>query len=113
VTRWPGRTLLDGPLELHVIFYAPRPKGHYGSGRNSGVLKHHAPAYPIVKPDVTKLLRAVEDAITGICWRDDAQVVVQHAEKRYGEPARAVVAIAPVTTTQAKPQLSLERSAAA
>ena len=85
--------LLDGPVELQVRFYVPRPKVHLSA---RGGVKASAPGFPTARPDVTKLLRAVEDAITGIVWRDDAQVVVQHAEKRYGEPARAVIAIAPV-----------------
>lgn len=85
--------LLEGPLELVVRFYVPRPKGHYGARGN---VLPSAPAWPTVKPDATKLLRAVEDAMTGLVWRDDAQVVVQHASKRYGEPARCEIAVAPV-----------------
>lgn len=85
-----GAGLLDGPLELLVVFTVPRPKGHYGARG----LRPSAPAYPAVRPDVTKLLRAVEDACTGVVWRDDAQVVEQHATKRYGEPASAWVRVA-------------------
>lgn len=78
-----GDGLLDGALELSVIFTVPRPKGHYGVRG----LRPSAPEHPTVRPDVTKLLRAVEDACTGIVWRDDSQIVAQHAIKRYGEPA--------------------------
>lgn len=85
--------LLRGPLKLEVCFYLARPKGHYGSGRNAGVLKASAPEYPAVKPDTTKLLRAVEDALTGVVWADDAQVVDQAAYKRYGAPERCRVRI--------------------
>lgn len=84
-----GTGLLDGALELSVIFTVPRPKGHFGVRG----LRPSAPAYPTVRPDVTKLLRAVEDALTGIVWRDDSQVVCQHAYKEYGEPARADVKV--------------------
>lgn len=84
-----GAGLLDGPLELSVIFTVPRPKSHYGARG----LRPSAPQHPTVRPDVTKLLRAVEDACTGVVWRDDAQVVTQHAYKVYGEPARADVEV--------------------
>lgn len=94
-----GAALLDGPLELVVRFYVPRPKGHYGTGRNAGAVRSSAPAYPAVKPDVTKLLRAVEDACNGVIWRDDAQVVIQKAFKEYGEPARCVIGVAPIQQT--------------
>lgn len=80
-----------GPLALAVVFYRPRPQGHFGSGRNSGRLRDSEPGYPTTKPDTTKLLRGVEDALTGILWRDDSLVCVQQAEKRYGEPARIEV----------------------
>lgn len=82
----PGSHLFDGPLGLRVTFRLKRPKGHFGSGRNAGAVRHSAPRFPCVKPDATKLLRGVEDALTGVVWRDDAQIVEQFVSKRYGEP---------------------------
>lgn len=82
-----GAPLLEGPLELVLRFYVPRPKGHFGARG----LRPSAPVYPIVKPDVLKLARAVEDACTGVIWRDDAQIVREVLTKEYGEPARCVV----------------------
>lgn len=35
------------------------------------------------KPDLDKLLRAVKDALTGVLWSDDSQVVTITAGKRY------------------------------
>lgn len=85
--------LMEGPLKLGVTFYMPRPKGHYGSGRNANVIKPSAPMFPHVAPDTTKLLRAVEDALTGTVYRDDAQIVIQMALKRYGERPRAEIVV--------------------
>jgi Holliday junction resolvase RusA-like endonuclease len=81
---------LDGPLWLAVTFTMPRPKGHFGKRG----LRKSAPLRPTVKPDTTKLLRALEDACTGILWRDDAQIVVQHVSKEYGEHPGARVQLA-------------------
>lgn len=88
---------LDGPLGLVCVFTFGRPKSHFRSGRFAGQLKTGAPRAPTVKPDTTKLVRAVEDALTGIVWRDDAQVIEQSACKRYGSPpgARVVIYRAP------------------
>ncbi len=72
---------LAGPLELSLYFTVPRPGGHLG---RTGKLRPSAPPYPARKPDVTKLVRAVEDAATGLLWHDDAQIVSQTACKRYG-----------------------------
>lgn len=88
-----GGGLMRGPLSLSVTFFFSRPKGHYGSGSNSNKVRASAPAVPATRPDCTKLLRAVEDACNGTVWKDDAQVVDQHVWKRYGEPARAEVAV--------------------
>lgn len=88
-----GRGLLDGPLAVRIVFYAPRPQGHYRTGKNRAMLRPAAPLFPTTRPDVLKLARAVEDALTGVCWRDDSLIVHELLEKHYGEPARAVVEI--------------------
>jgi len=75
-----GCTPMEGQLTLSVIFWMPRPKGHF---RKNGTLKPSAPARPIVAPDTTKLLRSTEDALKGITWHDDAQIVYQVASKEY------------------------------
>lgn len=87
-----GRDLFAGPLSLDVTFYRPRPKGHYGA---HGV-KKSAPKYPITRPDRTKLLRPLEDALTGVLWRDDSQIVDGNTKKRYGEPARVEIKVSVV-----------------
>jgi crossover junction endodeoxyribonuclease RusA len=96
-----GGDLLLGPLSLHVVFVLKRPKGHYGTGRNAGTVKPSAPAYVQTKPDADKLVRAIGDALTGIVYRDDSQLVVVHVEKHYGEPACAHVRIEPVELGEA------------
>ena len=81
--------LLDGPIKLKLTFILARPKGHHGARG----LKPSAPKYPTTRPDVLKLARAVEDALTGIVWRDDAQIVSEHLFKEFGEPERVEVEI--------------------
>jgi len=85
--------LLDGPLALHVTFFLARPKGHFGK---HGV-RPSAPQFPTTKPDCTKLVRCLEDALKGVLWRDDSQVVSQANNKRYGETDGAVVQVIPVS----------------
>ena len=78
-----------GPLFLEAVFAFPRPKAHFGTGRNAGTLKRSAPPYCATIPDLDKLLRAVGDACKGIIWRDDSQLVQVRAEKVYGTPGLA------------------------
>lgn len=73
---------LDGPLEVSLTFTLPRPRGHFGA---HGKLRPSAPAYPTTRPDRSKLCRAVEDAATGLLWRDDSQIICGSITKGYGE----------------------------
>ena len=92
--------LLEGPIELSMTFYRARPKHHMGTGRNAGKIKPGAPLMPTSKPDVLKTSRNTEDALSGIVYRDDSQVVSLHARKRYGEPARVEIEV-----LESKPQI--------
>jgi len=76
----------DGPVCVDVTFFLPRPKGHYGTGRNAGVLKDWAPLVPVTKPDGDKLLRAVCDALTSASvYLDDSQIVEHRSRKRFAD----------------------------
>jgi Holliday junction resolvase RusA-like endonuclease len=71
----PGWAALDGPLAASMVFTFARRKGHYRTGRNAHLLRDSAPARPAVYPDLSKIARSTEDALTGIVWADDARVV--------------------------------------
>jgi Holliday junction resolvase RusA-like endonuclease len=87
--------LLTGPLRVSLRFFRPRPDGHYGTkGLNKKGRESHAPTS---KPDVLKLARGVEDALTSVVWRDDAQIVAELITKDWGEPARCEIAIEPLS----------------
>lgn len=86
IERGIGRLDTEGPVRVEATFYLQRPKAHCGTGRNAGVVKASAPAYPTGRPDVDKLLRALLDALTGTVVEDDAQVVEARARKVYCGP---------------------------
>ena len=74
----------EGAIHILLVFYMPRPKSHYGTGRNANLLKDTAPYHHTKTPDIDNLTKAVMDAITDIkVWKDDKQVVAVDAEKRY------------------------------
>jgi len=78
---WDGPCTLQ-PVSLVVDFYLSRPKGHFGKKG----LRPSAPTDPSVRPDLDKLVRAVLDALTGVAFRDDAQVCGIRARKHYASP---------------------------
>ena len=97
-------TPMSGAVEVVLTCWLPRPKSHYGTGRNTDRLKESAPDYPTVKPDCDKLLRAALDSLgeAGV-WADDAQVIEAHSAKRYAEryphapmPVGANITVRPV-----------------
>jgi len=79
-----GRDVLEGPLAVTMGFFMPRPKGHYGAKG----LKPNAPAFPISRPDVLKISRSTEDALTGVVWRDDSQTISLGLCKVYAEDGK-------------------------
>lgn len=88
--------VVDEPVELNVVFYFVRPKSHFRTSQKfKGQLSVNAPTWPTKPPDVTKMLRALEDALNGVVWRDDTLVVVQAARKVYADRPGAFVTISP------------------
>lgn len=78
-----GLEMIRGPVHLILKFHFLRPKSHYRTGKQAERLKDSAPDHHTKKPDLTKLVRCVEDAIKGVVWADDSQVVRQSVEKVY------------------------------
>lgn len=68
-------TLLEGPVELEIIFYLDRPSSISKTSR----------FYPTVPPDIDKLVRGVGDALTGVIYNDDAQIIRLLAWKQYAD----------------------------
>ncbi len=83
------------PLKFRMTFNKVRPKSHYGTGKNATTLNKLGQSLPVptMDPDTTKLLRSTEDALKGIVWYDDNQVVSQSAHKRWGKVAGVTITI--------------------
>lgn len=85
----PDHRVIEAPIILEIVFFRIGPKGRYGT---TGKLLDSALAYPTTKPDGTKQLRAFEDALKELVWKDDSQIVSARWDKRFakaGDPARA------------------------
>lgn len=81
IRRSPGFRPIDGPVFLTIEFYVPRPKGHPKSRRT----------VPTTTPDLDKLLRSTDDALTtaGVIT-DDSVIVDVWARDRYTVPSSEV-----------------------
>lgn len=81
----PARWDMTAPMQLELVFWFPRPAAHYGSKNGISYLKPTAPIEPTSARvgDLDKLCRAICDALTGIAYLDDRQVVELDARKAY------------------------------
>lgn len=81
----------DEPLRANVSvlfeFAVARPKAHYDS---RGDLRRDAPSWCGKRPDLDKYTRLVCDALTGVVWHDDSQVVELTARKKYADAGPGV-----------------------
>ncbi len=96
---------LSGPLSCAMTFAFSRPLHHTGTGKNAGRVK---PQYLHMRPgggrsagDLDNCCKLVLDALNGVGFADDGQVVRLSAEKLYVDQAglaepQTIVEIAPV-----------------
>jgi Holliday junction resolvase RusA-like endonuclease len=66
-----GRRLIDWPIAAAFQFYFNRPQSHLGTGRNAGTVKASAIEWHASAPDLSKLIRCVEDCLTETVIHDD------------------------------------------
>ena len=77
---------LSGNVFADVVFYMPRPKSHYRTGKYKDRLKFSAPHYyHSLKPDVDNLVKFLFDSISGKdkFIKDDCNVGCLKAQKVY------------------------------
>lgn len=84
--RKQGWKITSEALVLIGTFIIKRPQSHYRVSKKLGVaaLRDTAPDFHTQKPDALKLMRAVEDAMTGIVYKDDAQIIKTSPLKLWG-----------------------------
>jgi Holliday junction resolvase RusA-like endonuclease len=94
-------TLGDGPLWLDVTIVLRRPQSHYKTDGSLSLAGQRSER-PTKKPDADNAIKLVADALQGFAFRDDAQLVTLHCEKRWAnagedEHTRIVAGEVPVT----------------
>ena len=80
-----GPLFVDTPLFVQVVFRVARPASQW---HPRGGLRKSAPAYPLKKPDLDKLVRATMDAMKGTIYDDDARIVAKIPVKVFAAPGR-------------------------
>ncbi len=88
---------IDEPIALTVLFFLSRPKGHYGTGKNTGQLKSSAPLWAAKRPDLDNLTKFILDSLNGVFWRDDSVICTLAVFKRYDKKPRTEVLVETLT----------------
>lgn len=88
-----GSPPFAGPVEIEAAFFYEIPKSWGRPKRNDaigGTIK------PVGKPDIDNLGKLVMDALKGIVFVDDAQVVSAKGCKVFGPAACSVITVTPL-----------------
>lgn len=81
---------LTGPLRVTLRFYRQVQKS---VSKTEHDLRIRDKKRPIVKPDVSNYVKSTEDALNGILWKDDAQIVIEGSEKHYSDNPRIEIEV--------------------
>lgn len=81
---------LEHPISITIAFYYPIPKSwskrKKDDANDQGIM-------PTVKPDLDNCVKGIFDALNGIAWKDDNQVVDLRTMKRYAIEPMIVITI--------------------
>ena len=89
-----GARVMEGPVSVCLTAYLRIPQSVSKKRRAdmlSGIER------PTKKPDGDNLAKLTMDALNGVCWRDDVQVVDLTVRKFWSDEPRLVVEISPAT----------------
>ncbi len=91
IARRGGEPFNEGPITLSVRFRLPIPKSRPAELRTEKQRLEWA--WPAKRPDADKLLRAILDALKGVLYHDDGQIVRLEAIKRYHPQPGATILV--------------------
>ena len=77
-----GGKMMEGYIEVNVTAFYDIPKN---TSKKSRELMERGIILPMKKPDVDNVVKAVLDALNGIAYKDDNQVVRETGAKFYGK----------------------------
>ena len=80
--------MMEGPLMIEVIAYYQIAKS--ASAKQKQAMMEMR-IYPTKKPDADNILKIAADALNGIAYKDDSQIVIARIEKRYSDNPRVEV----------------------
>lgn len=84
-----GRNWLDQPVIVEIVAFYAMPKANPGK-RNKMLVGELCPT---IKPDADNIAKIIMDALNGVAYNDDKQVVGLSVEKRYAEEPKVIIRV--------------------
>lgn len=84
---------LTTALKVDVSFFRPVQRSISTKERARRISGEHR---PVVKSDIDNYIKALFDALNGVVWQDDKQIVDLVAHKFYSDKPRIEIEVAPV-----------------
>lgn len=84
-----GIAFKDESLEMLLNVYMAVPKSVSKKKRDHMICFE----YPTKRPDSDNLIKSVADALNGVCYTDDAQIVTVQVNKIWSETSKAEILI--------------------
>lgn len=80
----------ETPVDMRITAYYAIPKS---ASKKKKALMLERKIRPIKKPDSSNVVKSIEDALNGIAYHDDTQIVDSQIRRFYGENPKVVVTI--------------------
>lgn len=91
--RAAGDKPIEGPISADIKFYFEIPKISTKKKKVDmavGIIKHTK------KPDIDNCIKLLLDALNGLCYKDDSQIIKITAEKHYANNPGTIIELKPV-----------------
>jgi Holliday junction resolvase RusA-like endonuclease len=88
------RKQLEGPVRIHIKAYFPIPKSVSKRKKEEMIA---GKIRPVKKPDMDNIIKIIADALNGLAYRDDSQIVECTIEKYFSDEERVEIEIEEVS----------------
>lgn len=86
--REQGFTMIEGPCCLDILAFFEVPKSKSKKFKERALMGIERPTK---KPDLSNIVKGIEDALNGLAYKDDSSIVYLSVAKHYSEVPRVEV----------------------
>lgn len=81
---------IDCPTEVHISAYFEVPKSYSKKRREECLIGHE---FPTKKPDIDNIIKGILDAMNGVAYADDKNIICIQAMKWYAKVPKVEVEV--------------------